>query len=147
MNFKDICRMNEALPAERKMEIVSGILDETGTFTLATVEQGRPKMRILGFKTMADGKIYFGIGTFKEVYAQLQADPCCEILASSGDWFMRWDGKAVFREDPRFMEAAEKEMPDVTAVYRKNGWKLAFFTIEDGHAEAVHVSNAKERLF
>ncbi len=129
------------------MEQVDGILDEAKVFTLATVDGGQPRMRILGFKCMVDGKIFFTVGAFKDVYKQLQAHPACEILASLGDSFLRWDGKAVFYEDPRFMEAARAAMPQVVAMYENMGAKFVFFTLEEGTAEIVHVDNSKEKLF
>ncbi|MBR5998918.1 MAG: hypothetical protein IK043_00525, partial [Candidatus Methanomethylophilaceae archaeon] len=53
------------------MEYIDVFLSQAGTFTLATVEMNRPRMRVLGLKLNLDGKIYFGVGTFKEVYKQL----------------------------------------------------------------------------
>lgn len=129
------------------MEVISDYLDETRTFTLATVSDGKPRMRILGFKTVLDGKIYFAVGDFKQVYEQLRTNPCCEILASKGSKFLRWDGKAVFREDPRLQQAAEKALPQVIEMYKKINAKLAFFTIEGGSAEFIYVDNSKEPLF
>lgn len=129
------------------MEEIDEYLTNAKTFVLATIDNGRPRMRILGFSTMLEGKIYFAVGSFKNVYRQLQANPCCEILASAGSKFLRWNGKAVFREDPRLMQVADSAMPQVTEMYRKNGWTLAFFTIEGGHAEIVHVDNSIDKLF
>ncbi len=129
------------------MEQIDAMLDEAKVFTLATLADGKPRMRILGFKCFVDGKIYFAVGSFKDVYAQLQKDPSCEILASLGMSFLRWNGKAVFCEDPRFMEAAKAVMPQVVDMYNEMGWKLAFFTIEGGSAEVVSVNNTKDKLF
>ncbi len=129
------------------MEEINGFLGEAGTFTLATVCGGQPKMRVLGFRAMIDGKIFFAVGTFKEVYKQLIAYPNCEILAYKGEKFLRWDGKAVFYEDDRFMEAAAAVMPQVVQMYKNMGAKLAFFTLEEGSAEYVYVDNSKETLF
>ncbi len=129
------------------MEEINEFLGEAGTFTLATVCGGQPKMRVLGFRAMIDGKIFFTVGTFKEVYKQLMADPRCEILAYKGEKFLRWDGKAVFYEDDRFMEAATAAMPQVVQMYKNMGATLAFFTIEEGSAEYVYVDNSKETLF
>lgn len=128
------------------MEQIDSILDEAKVFVLATTDGDQPKMRSLGFKCMVDGKIYFAVGDFKDVYKQLMANPRCEIFASLGMSFLRWDGKAVFCDDPRFMEAARAVMPQVVDMYDEMGWKLAFFTLEDGSAEVVSVSNTKEKI-
>lgn len=129
------------------MDEIEDFLDEAGTFTLATVCNNTPKMRVLGFKTRIDGKIFFAIGTFKDVFKQLTVNPNCEIVAYKGEKFLRWDGKAVFYEDDRFMQAATEAMPQVVQMYKKLGAKLAFFTLEEDHAEFVYVDNSKETLF
>lgn len=129
------------------MDEIYDILDEAKVFMLATTDADQPKMRVLGFKCMVEDRIFFAVGTFKEVYAQLQKNPKCEILASVGMSFLRWDGKAVFYEDPRFMEAAEMAMPQVVQMYKNMGATLAFFTIEDGTAEIVGADNSKKKLF
>ncbi|MCQ2085315.1 MAG: pyridoxamine 5'-phosphate oxidase family protein, partial [archaeon] len=129
------------------MEQIDGILDEAKVFTLATTDGAQPRMRILGFKCFFDGKVYFAVGTFKDVYAQLQANPKCEILASMGMSFLRWDGNAVFYEDPRFDAAFEAAIPQIAAMYKANGLKIAFFTLEGGNAEIVGVDNSKQKLF
>lgn len=129
------------------MEQMDVMLSEAGAFVLATDDNGKPRMRVIGFKALVDDKIYFTVGTFKDVYKQLQKNPNCEILASLGMKFIRWDGKAVFKEDPRFMEAARAVMPQVVAMYEANGAKLAFFTLEGGSAEVVGIDGSKEKLF
>jgi uncharacterized pyridoxamine 5'-phosphate oxidase family protein len=61
--------------------------------------------------------------------------------------FLRWDGKAVFVDDPRFMPVVANMMPDLAKMYDEMGWKLGFFTLEGGTAEIVNVSNTKTKLF
>jgi len=129
------------------LEIIDGFLTEAGSFVLATSVDGQPRMRVLGLKIRLDGKLYFAVGTFKDVYKQLQANPQCEILASVGTDFLRWDGKAAFTDDVRLMPIVENMMPDLAKMYKEMGWKLAFFTLVDGTAEVVNVSNQKKKLF
>ena len=128
------------------MEQIETYLDEAKTFVLATSCDGQPKMRILGFKCLLDGKIYFAVGDFKDVYKQLKANPKCAILADLNMGFMRWEGKAVFSDDARLEGIALAIMPDVVKMYKEMGWKLAFFTIEDGCAEVVNVQNEKQKI-
>ena len=129
------------------MEAIDAFLTKAGTFTLATTCRDQPRMRVLGLKINLDDKIFFAVGTFKDVYKQLQANPKCEILASVGMDFLRWDGKAVFVDDPRFMPIVANMMPDLVKMYDEMGWKLGFFTLEGGTAEIVNVSNSKTKLF
>ncbi|MCQ2078809.1 MAG: pyridoxamine 5'-phosphate oxidase family protein [archaeon] len=129
------------------METVEAYLDDAKTFVLATSDNGQPRMRVLGFKCVVDGRIFFAVGTFKDVYKQLVAEPRCEILADVGMEVLRWDGKAVFYEDPRFDAAFTAALPQIAAKYRELGVKIAFFTLENGSAEIVGVDNSKKRLF
>jgi len=129
------------------MDVIDEFLTKAGTFVLGTTDGDQPRMRVLGLKIRLDGGLFFAVGTFKDVYKQLRANPKCEILASAGMDFLRWDGKAVFVEDPRLMPIVANMMPDLAKMYDEMGWKLGFFTLQDGSAEIVNVSNQKQKLF
>ena len=129
------------------MEYIDCALDEAGVFTLATVCRDQPRMRLLGFKTVLDGDIYFAVGTHKDVYKQLKHNPKCEILVADGDGFIRWDGNAVFNDDQRLAMAVGAAIPEVANIYIENGWKFAFFTLKDGSAEIVGADGSKTQLF
>ena len=132
------------LPA---VDVLEDFLNKAGTFVLGTTDGDQPRMRVLGLKIKLDGKLYFAVGTFKDVYKQLQKNPKCEILASVGMDFLRWDGKAVFSDDNRLLPIVENIMPQLVQMYNEMGWKLGFFTLEGGSAEIVNVSNQKTKLF
>ena len=129
------------------MDIIDDYLTKAKAFVLATTCGDQPRTRVLGLKIKLDGTLYFAVGTFKDVYKQLQANPKCEILASVGMEFLRWDGKAKFVDDPRLLPIVENMMPDLVKMYNEMGWKFGFFTLVDGTAEIVSVSNAKQKLF
>lgn len=129
------------------MEFIDAFLTKAGTFVLATTDGDQPRMRVLGLKLNLDDKIYFAVGTFKDVFKQLKANPKCEIMASVGMDFLRWDGVATFSDDPRLFPMVKKMMPDLTDMYYQMGWTFGFFTIEGGSAEVVNVSNQKKKLF
>ncbi|WII07241.1 pyridoxamine 5'-phosphate oxidase family protein [Methanomassiliicoccales archaeon LGM-RCC1] len=129
------------------MEYIDAFLTKAQVFTLATTDGDQPRMRILGLKLNLDDKIYFGVGTFKDVYKQLKANPKCEILASVGMDFLRWDGKAVFSDDPRLLPMLKAVMPELAQMYFDMGWSFGFFTLEGGSAEVVNVSNQKIKIF
>ena len=128
-------------------EMIDDFLTKAGTFVLATTDGDQPRMRVLGLKIKLDDKLFFAVGTFKDVYKQLRKNPKCEILASVGMDFLRWDGKAVFTKDDRLMPIVANMMPDLAAMYKEMGWELGFFTLEGGNAEIVNVSNQKTKLF
>ena len=55
----------------RKIEEIENFLRETPVFYLATIDENRPKCRPIGFHLLRGAHIYFGVGTFKDVYKQL----------------------------------------------------------------------------
>jgi len=129
------------------MDVIDDFLTKAGVFILGTTDGDQPRMRVLGLKLKLDDKIVFAVGTFKDVYQQLQKNPKCELLASVGMDFLRWDGEAKFFKDDRLMPIVENMMPELVAMYKQMGWELGFFTIEGGSAEMVNVSNQKMKLF
>ena len=129
------------------MEVIDDFLTKARVFILGTTDGDQPRMRVLGLKLKLDDKLVFAVGTFKDDYQQLQKNPKCEILASVGMDFLRWDGEAKFIKDDRLMPIVENMMPELVAMYKQMGWELGFFTIEGGTAEMVNVSNQKMKLF
>ena len=129
------------------VDVIEDFLNKAGVFVLGTTDGDQPRMRVLGLKIKLDDKLFFAVGTFKDVYKQLQKNPKCEILASSGMDFLRWDGKAVFVKDERLMPIVANMMPQLVDMYKQMGWELGFFTLEGGSAEIVNVSNQRTKLF
>ena len=129
------------------VDVLDQFLTKAGVFVLGTTDGDQPRMRVLGLKIRLDDKLYFAVGTFKDVYKQLQKNPKCEILASSEMEFLRWDGKAVFTKDERLLPIVANMMPQLVEMYKQMGWELGFFTLEGGSAEICNVTNEKKKLF
>ena len=102
------------------MSKVNDFLTEAGVFFLATCDGDQPKARPLGAHLEADGKILFGVGDFKNVYKQLAANPKTEIVAAKpdGHW-LRYTGKAVFEDDPKYAEMMLDAMPQLRDIYHE----------------------------
>lgn len=114
-------------------------LDECKVFFFSTVKGEAPVTRPLGFKMMLDGEMYFGVGTFKDVYAQMKANPnvyLCACKPDASGW-IRISGKAVFDEDRSFEEAAFKAAPHLEPVYKEHGWSMGVFHLEDARATFI----------
>ena len=123
------------------MSKVNDFLTEAGVFFMATVDGDQPKLRPLGAHLEMDGKVIFGVGDFKEVYKQLQANPKVEIVACkpNGHW-LRYTGKAVFETDPKYAEANLEAIPDLKKIYNdETGNKLMMFHLEDATAVEIAV--------
>ena len=114
------------------MSKVNDFLSEAGVFFLATVDGDQPKLRPLGAHLEIDGKVVFGVGDFKAVYRQMVANPKVEIAAckQDGHW-MRYTGRVVFEEDPKYAEAILEAIPSLRDIYNeKTGNKMMAFHID-----------------
>ena len=115
---------------------VSKFLGEAGTFFLATVDGEQPKTRPVSFQMLHNGKIYFGVGKHKKVYAEMQKNPLVEICAFKGSDIVRYYGKSVVDDNPELFDAAVKVLPLLAQIYNeKSGLKLAIFSLENAKAE------------
>lgn len=127
---------------------INDYLTEAGTFFLATADGNQPKVRPLGAHVEIDGKVWFGVGTFKEVYKQLQANPLVELAAckEDGHW-LRMTGKAVFSDDPKYAEAMLESMPHLRNIYNEEtGNKLGMFYIDAETAVDIPIMGEGESL-
>ena len=57
---------------------VSEFLRKAKTFYFLTTDGNQPKGRPFGFHMLVEDKIYFGCGTFKNVFKQLTNNPQVE---------------------------------------------------------------------
>ena len=126
------------------IEKVDEILTKAEVFYLATVDGDQPKCRPLGFHLLDDGKIYFGVGTFKDVYKQLQANPKLEVVAWDGAHFLRYYGTANLDKNEAIVEKAFEIMPDIAEAYKSNGWEMGVFYIDNATAEIRNMMAVEE---
>ena len=121
---------------------IDDILAQAGAFFLATVDGDQPKLRPLGAHHVVDGKLWLGVGEFKNVYRQLAANPKCELVALLPDrsW-LRWTGRAAFAEGEereRLEEVFLEGMPGLRKIYDKSpGKRMMCFTLADARAELI----------
>ncbi|MBR5709044.1 MAG: pyridoxamine 5'-phosphate oxidase family protein [Oscillospiraceae bacterium] len=128
------------------IEKVVEFLDKAKTFYFLTTDGDQPRGRPFGFKIVYEGKLYFGCGTFKNVFKQLVANPRVEVLAVSGMDFMRYDGKAVVVKDEGLLAAVRAANANLMGMYDKNGWEMGLFYLEGGHAEIHGMMELKEEF-
>lgn len=117
-------------------EEISTYLTECGVFYFGTVDNGAPVIRPIGFQMCKDGQMYFGVGTFKNVYAQIVANPAVYVCATKPDnsGWIRISGTAVLDDDPALLDAAWECMPNMKPVYEANGWEMGMFHLENAKA-------------
>ena len=127
-------------------EKVNKFIDEAKVFYLATVEDDKPHVRPLGAHKLIDGKLYFMVGDFKNVYKQLLKNSNCELVATktTGEW-MRISGKAIFEKDFAIADNMLNDNKKIKELYEKNGWKAMVFHIE-GKVEIINIMKSEEKF-
>lgn len=126
------------------IEKIDEILAKAEEFYLATVNGDKPKVRPLGFHLLFEDKIYFGVGTFKEVYKQMEANPNVEIAAWDGEHFLRYYGTADLTKNDAVVEKAFELMPELAEIYKSNGWEMGVFFLNDATAEIRNMFAVEE---
>ena len=125
---------------------VNEFLDKAKTFMFLTTDGNQPKGRPFGFHMLVEDRLYFGCGTFKNVFKQLLANPKVEVLAMHGGEFLRYDGTVKIVKDDALLEKVRAAMPQVMALYDKNGWEMGLFYLDNGHAEIRGMMDLKEEF-
>lgn len=133
--------MSEQTPAEK----VERYLSDAGVFYFTTAEGNTPHARPFSFHMLVDDTVYFGCGTFKEVYKQVKANPSVEICACKGDTFLRMWGKAVECTTPELTKKAFEIMPGLTGIYNdETGLEFGVFKLIDAVAQFRGMLDLKE---
>lgn len=125
---------------------VSEFLDKEKTFMFLTTDGDQPKGRPFGFHMVVDDKLYFGCGTFKNVFKQLSANPKVEVLAMADGEFLRYDGSVKIVKDENLLNQVREIMPQIMELYDKNGWEMGLFYLENGHAEIRGMMDLREEF-
>ena len=125
---------------------VNEFLDKAKVFYFLTTDGDQPKGRPFGFHMLVDDKVYFGCGTFKNVFKQLTQNPKVEVLALDGGDFLRYDGLAKVVKDDALLAKVREAMPQIMDLYDKNGWEMGLFCLENGHAEIRGMMDLKEEF-
>ena len=130
------------------MSRIYDFLTEAGMFFIATNDGAQPKLRPFGSHIEMDGKVIFAVGDFKAVYRQMLANPLCEIVACKQDGvWLRYTGKIVFDDDPRYIEAMYATSPLLKQIYNeKTGFKMKLFHLEDATAYIMPPVGEPEKI-
>ena len=122
---------------------VHEFLNKAQVFYFLTTDGDQPKGRPFGLQMLLDDAIYFGCGTFKNVFKQLTANPKVEVLALCGNEFMRYDGTAKVTSDAAVLGKVRETFPQIMALYDQNGWEMGVFCLENGQVEIRDMGSLK----
>ncbi len=115
------------------MKTVHDFIKACGTYYLATVEDGQPRVRPFGTINIFEDKLYIQTGKVKEVSKQIQKNNKVELCCFNGQKWLRLSGELV-RDDRVEAKAAMLESyPNLKAMY----------SAEDDNTEVLYFKNAK----
>ncbi len=119
------------------MKEVYDFLKKCGTYYLATVDGGAPRVRPFGTVKIFEDKLYIQTGKRKDVFKQLAADPKAEICAfADGEW-IRVSGELVEDDRRKARAAMLDDYPELRRMYDE----------DDGNCTVLYFKNAEATFF
>ena len=115
------------------MEEVLKFLKECGVYYLATVEDGKPRVRPFGTAEIFENHLYIQTENKKDVFKQIEKNPNVEICAFKDGKWLRLRG--ILKQDDRY--EARKDMLD------KNPYLRGMYDENDGNTEVLYFESAE----
>ena len=115
------------------MEEVLRFLKECGVYYLATVEDGKPRVRPFSTAEIFENHLYIQTGNKKDVFKQIEKNPNVEICAFKDGKWLRLRG--ILKQDDRY--EARKDMLD------KNPYLRGMYDENDGNTEVLYFESAE----
>jgi uncharacterized pyridoxamine 5'-phosphate oxidase family protein len=115
------------------MEAVVDFILKNRMGFLATVDEGKPRVRAWGFMKYDDGKFYFGTSNTKDVFRQLMDVPYAEWISMDPQTYttLRISGGVVFVNDvemKRQIIASNPMIKDLYAGEKEKEFELFYMT-------------------
>ena len=114
------------------MQTVHDFIKSCGTYYLATVEDGQPRVRPFGTINIFEGKLYIQTGKSKDVSKQIQANPKVELCCFNGKEWLRLAGELVRDDRVEAKRDMLEKYPSLKAMY----------SAEDDNTEVLYFKNA-----
>ncbi|TGE32177.1 pyridoxamine 5'-phosphate oxidase family protein [Desulfosporosinus sp. Sb-LF] len=117
-------------------EVLSILTDQSAIGYLATVDDGKPRVRPWGFMFEENGRLYFCTASTKDVYRQLTAVPYIEYSKTTKDMvWVRVSGEIIFDDDIRKKELILERAPMLKKIYESPDNPIfKIFYLEHGKA-------------
>lgn len=115
---------------------------------LATIDNGKPRVRPFQFQFADNGRLYFCTANTKDVYRELAANPSAEFVSTSPEYvFMRVGGDVQFSRDVNLKKRILDANDLVRSIYQtlENPVFEVFF-IEHGTVKIADLSGKPARF-
>lgn len=119
------------------MQEIYEFLKKSGTYYLATNENGQPRVRPFGTVNIYNGKLYIQTGKSKAVSHQLHANPKLEICAMVGGEWLRLEASAVEDDDREARVSMLEAYPSLQSLYSP----------DDGNTEVWFLRNVTATIY
>lgn len=102
------------------MEEAIRFLTENRSGFMASVDNGKPRVRPFGFMFEEKGKFYFGTATTKDVYKQFKAVPFIEFCCANKEFntWLRLTGPITFTDEMAVKEKIFQIAPTLKDYYK-----------------------------
>lgn len=116
------------------MQTVHDFLKQAGTYYLATVEGGQPRVRPFGTINLFEGRLYLQTGKKKEVAKQISANPKVELSAFDGKTWVRVAATLVEDNRTEAQESLLAAYPSLKGMYAVNDGNNVVYYLKDAVA-------------
>jgi len=129
------------------MKEVIKFLQENNAGFLATVANGKPKVRPFQFMLADGGKLFFCTANTKDVFKQLKANPYVEFSSMTPSFaWIRLSGEVKFSDDKTVKEQILAANPLVKSIYQSaDNPVFEIFYLDNGTAVLADFSGQPAR--
>ena len=126
------------------MQKVYDFLKDVGTYYLATVDNGQPRVRPFGTVDIFNGKLYIQTGLKKDVAKQLLSCPKAEICAFKAGKWLRVSGDLILDDNRDARKHMLDAYPTLRAMYNEDDGNTAVFYFKNATATFCSFTSAPE---
>lgn len=126
------------------MKRVYDFLKEAQVYYLATVDEGKPRVRPFGTVNLFDGRLYIMTKNRKKVSDQIKANPQVEIAAMRGEDWIRITCNLHIDPRQEAVESMVRAYPHLAQFYRADDPNTEVFYMAD--VTAIIFSTTPEPL-
>ena len=116
------------------MQTVHDFLKKAGTYYLATIDGGQPRVRPFGTINLFEGKLYIQTGKKKDVVKQINANPKVELSAFDGETWIRVAATLVEDNRTEAQESLLAAYPQLQGMYAVNDGNNVVYYLKDATA-------------
>lgn len=116
------------------MQSVYEFLKKAGTYYLASVDGGRPRVRPFGTVNLFEGRLYIQTGKKKKVAGQIARNPSVELCAMDGQTWLRVAATLVEDDRAQAQESLLAAYPSLRGMYAVNDGNTAVYYLKDAVA-------------